>query len=201
VRSVYELKPKFQVLLRPVVATLARAGVTANQVTISAVLLSLAAGTWIAITQGTQAALLALPIVLVVRMALNAIDGVLAREHRQQSKLGALLNELGDVTADAALYLPFALVPGVSSPAVVVVVVLAVVSEMTGVLGQLIGGIRRYDGPMGKSDRALVFGALALVLGVGVQPQRWVTWLLYILIALLVITIYNRARRALAEGT
>jgi CDP-diacylglycerol--glycerol-3-phosphate 3-phosphatidyltransferase len=42
-------------------------------------------------------------------MALNAIDGMLAREHGQASRLGAVLNELGDVVADAGLYLPLAL--------------------------------------------------------------------------------------------
>ena len=42
-------------------------------------------------------------------MALNAIDGMLAREYGQKSRLGAYLNELGDVVSDAALYAPFAL--------------------------------------------------------------------------------------------
>ncbi len=38
-------------------------------------------------------------------MALNAIDGMLAREFNQQSTLGAILNEVGDIISDAALYL------------------------------------------------------------------------------------------------
>ena len=38
--SVYDVKPKFQALLRPAVGALARAGVTANQVTVFAALLS-----------------------------------------------------------------------------------------------------------------------------------------------------------------
>ena len=48
-------------------------------------------------------------------MALNALDGMLAREFNQKSRLGAVLNELGDVVSDTALYLPIALVPGVNS--------------------------------------------------------------------------------------
>ena len=44
--------------------------------------------------------LLLLPAVLFLRMALNAIDGMLAREHNQKSALGAILNELGDVFSD-----------------------------------------------------------------------------------------------------
>ena len=43
-------------------------------------------------------------------MALNAIDGMLAREFNQKSRLGGYLNEITDVVSDAALYLPFAFV-------------------------------------------------------------------------------------------
>jgi CDP-diacylglycerol--glycerol-3-phosphate 3-phosphatidyltransferase len=198
--SIYSLKPKFQSLLRPLVGRLARVGATANQVTVFAALLSIAVGAWIALSAGSSAALLAVPIVLLARMALNAIDGMLAREYGQQSRLGAVLNELGDVIADAALYLPFALVPGVAAAWVVVVVVLAVVSEMTGVVAMQIGANRRYDGPMGKSDRAFCFGALALLLGAGVPTGAWMSWALAAMSLLLVVTIWNRARRALAEG-
>ena len=42
-------------------------------------------------------------------MALNAIDGMLAREFNQKSRLGGYLNEITDVVSDAALYLPLLL--------------------------------------------------------------------------------------------
>jgi CDP-diacylglycerol--glycerol-3-phosphate 3-phosphatidyltransferase len=135
--------------------------------------------------------------VLFIRMALNAIDGMLAREHHQASKLGAILNELGDVLSDAALYLPLALVPGIEPVWVVLAVLLAVISEMTGVVAVQIGAARRYDGPMGKSDRALVFGAVSLLLGLGVAPGVWTTGVFILVLALLGLTIANRARRAL----
>lgn len=83
-------------------------------------------------------------------MGLNAIDGMLAREFGQQSKLGAILNELGDVVADTVLYLPLALVPGIYAPLIVGVVILSIISEMTGVIAIQIGAIRQYQGPMGK---------------------------------------------------
>jgi CDP-diacylglycerol---glycerol-3-phosphate 3-phosphatidyltransferase len=102
-----------------------------------------------------------------LRMALNAVDGMLAREHNQKSRLGAVLNELCDVLSDAALYLPLALVAGFDPALIVVIVLLATVSEMTGVLMQTLGASRRYDGPMGKSDRAFVFGALGFGGGLG----------------------------------
>ena len=130
--------------------------------------------------------MLLLPAALFVRMALNAIDGMMAREHDQKSPLGAILNELGDVVSDAALYLPLALVPGVEPLLLVPAVVLAVVSEMTGVLAIQIGAERRYDGPMGKSDRAFVFGLVGLLLGLGVPTGRWLDVVLVVVLALLV---------------
>jgi len=199
--SIYDLKPQFQALLRPLVRTLARAGITANQVTVGAAVLSGGVGAWVALTGGSRAALLAVPATLFVRMALNAIDGMLAREHNQKSRLGAILNEVGDVVADAALYLPLALVPGVPAAWIVLAVVLAIVSELVGVLGTQVGGSRRYDGPMGKSDRAFVLGAVCLALGCGLRPGLWLSVLIGLVALLLAVTIVNRARRALSEGT
>lgn len=197
--SVYDLKPRFQALLRPLVDSLARRGVTANQVTIAAVLLSFIGGGLIAWRPFEAWPLLLLPLILLARMGLNAIDGMLAREHGQQSKLGALLNELGDVMSDAALYLPLAWVPMVYVPLIEGIVVLAVVSEMAGVVAVQIGAKRQYQGPMGKSDRALWFGALGLALGLGVEAGNWINWGLGVMLALLVVTIVNRARGALKE--
>jgi CDP-diacylglycerol--glycerol-3-phosphate 3-phosphatidyltransferase len=198
VPSAYDLKPRFQALLRPLTRALAGAGVTANQVTVAAVALSVGTGAVLALNPGSDWALLLVPAALLVRMGLNAVDGLLAREHGQQSPLGGLLNELGDVVSDAALYLPFALVSGLDPRLVVGIVVLAITAEMTGVVAVQLGGVRRYDGPMGKSDRALVFGLLALLLGLGVTPGRWSTVVLTAVTALAVATIVNRARGAIA---
>ncbi|MEX0702817.1 MAG: CDP-alcohol phosphatidyltransferase family protein [Planctomycetales bacterium] len=198
--SIYDLKPRFQALLRPLVRGLARWGVTANQVTVAAAVLSFAAGGAVALRPEGRWPLLLVPIALFVRMALNAIDGMLAREHGMESKLGAVLNELGDVLSDAALYLPLALVPGLDARLVVPVVLLAVVSEMAGVVAVQIGARRRYDGPLGKSDRAFVFGAICLLLGCGVPAGWWQNALLGLMLAGLVLTIVNRARRAVREA-
>jgi phosphatidylglycerophosphate synthase len=198
--SIYDLKPRFQALLRPLVRALAGGGVTANQVTVGAALLSMATGVAIARWPGSQRLLLLVPLVLFLRMALNAIDGMLAREHDQTSRLGAVLNELGDVVSDAALYLPLALVPGLDPRLIVVAVVIAVVAEMTGVVAIQVGATRRYDGPMGKSDRAFWFGLLTLLLGLGVAPGRWCSALAGLIVLLGLVTILNRARRALEAG-
>jgi CDP-diacylglycerol--glycerol-3-phosphate 3-phosphatidyltransferase len=168
-------------------------------VTVFAILLSLATGTIVFYSPEDPRVLQFLPMVLLVRMALNAIDGMLAREHGMKSNLGGFLNELGDVISDSALYLPLARVPGFDGYLVVLVVVLAVMSEMAGVVAVQIGASRCYDGPMGKSDRAFVLGALALAVGLGVQPARWLTWALAGVLAALALTVVQRTRHALRE--
>lgn len=197
--SIYDIKPAFQGLLRPVTRALAKAGVSANQVTLSAVALSFAGGAAVFLAPESRWALGALPLVLFVRMALNAIDGMLAREHDMQTPLGAILNELGDVVSDALLYLPFAMVPGVSAPWVVAFVVLSIISEMTGVVAVQIGASRRYDGPSGKSDRAFLVGAMGLGLALTWLPISWVTPVFAVACGLIAITILNRCRQALKE--
>ncbi|MEX0746011.1 MAG: CDP-alcohol phosphatidyltransferase family protein [Phycisphaeraceae bacterium] len=198
--TIYDLKPRFQALLRPIAAKLARAGISANAVTVAALLLSVAHGAWIAVMPSSAWPLLLLPVTLFLRMALNAIDGIMAKEHGQTTPEGAVLNELSDVIADAALYLPFALIPGIDAGFVVAVVVTSIIAEMTGALGPMLGVQRCYAGPFGKSDRALAFGLLAVLIGLGLAPGAWSTLYLQLLFALAVLTIINRARRIVADA-
>lgn len=198
--SIYDLKPGFQARLRPLAAAMAARGVSANQVTVAALALSLITGGTVLLWPGAALPLLLIPLVLFIRMALNALDGMLAREFGQKSDLGAFLNELGDVLSDAALYLPFAAIDGVSAALVVVAVVLAGASELAGTVALMIGASRRYDGPMGKSDRAFVFGTLAFLLAVGLSPGVWLDLVLLGVIGLSLVTIANRIRNAIREA-
>jgi CDP-diacylglycerol--glycerol-3-phosphate 3-phosphatidyltransferase len=198
--TLYALKPRFQGLLRPLVARLAAAGVTANQVTVAAALGSVGVAAIVIGYADQRSVFLLLPLWLFVRMGLNAIDGMLAREFAQKSRLGAYLNEICDVVSDAALYAPFAVIAPFGVLGVGAVIFLSALSELAGVLGQTVGASRRYDGPMGKSDRALVFGALGFWVGIGAPLPAWLGWLMALISLLLVITIVNRVRSGLAEA-
>jgi len=197
--TIYDLKPAFQDLLRPICKSLANAGVSANQVTVAAMAISLLVGGLFAAYPTSAWAAFLLPIWLFLRMALNAIDGMLAREHNMKSALGGMLNEIGDVISDTALYLPFALVPGLAPQLVIAVVLISIFTEMAGIVAIQIGASRRYDGPMGKSDRAFVFGLLALLLGLGVETGWWMNAGLGVVALLTAWTVINRCRKALAE--
>lgn len=198
--TLYDLKPRFQALLRPLVGHLQRAGITANQVTLAAAAGSLLVGAAIIALGAPPLAFLLVPLWMLARMALNAIDGMLAREFGQKTRLGAYLNEIADIVSDAALYAPFALLPPFGPAGVGLVVVLAVVAEYAGVLGPMVGAQRRYDGPLGKSDRALAFGALGAWAALAGGLPGWAAWIMPLLAVLLVITAVNRVRAGLLEA-
>lgn len=194
--SLYDLKPRFQALLHPLVRALLGAGLSPNSVTLAALALSVAAGAAVAVWPASPWALGALAPVLLLRMALNVLDGMMARAGGLASPLGLALNEVGDILADAALYLPFALALGVHPLLAGGFVLLAAAGEAAGLAGQAAGGARRYDGPMGKSDRAAMLGLLALVAAFGWLPPGWADWIFAALAALAAVTAWRRILRA-----
>ncbi len=197
--SIYGLKPKFQKLLRPIVVALVRGGVSANLVTMAACTVSVALGVCLYLVGQSNVALyLWVPVWMLVRMAMNAIDGMMAREFDQQTPLGAYLNELSDVVSDAALYLPFITVSPFGWERICLLIFLAAVSEITGVLGLMVGAPRQYGGPMGKSDRAFVFGVLGLWLGVAGSLPKWCLTLIDLVNIAILLNIFNRIRSGLA---
>lgn len=161
--SVYKLKPVFQKLLQPILYALYKMGVTANQLTISAIILSCLMGFGLLTYHTHYQGILIIPFGLFLRMALNALDGMMARQYNMQSQLGEILNEMGDVVSDMAIIFPFVILPGINPVIIILFGVLAILNEFAGILSKALGKERRYDGPMGKSDRALVIGIFCLV--------------------------------------
>lgn len=198
--TLYTLKPAFQSSLRHSVDMLAANGVTANQVTLAAAFLSIAAGAAIAAFPNAGWVFLLLPVVLFVRMALNAIDGMLAREHGQASRLGMYLNELCDVVSDLALILPFALVAPFPSWGVAAFAIAATLAEFAGVLGVAAGSGRNYAGPFGKSDRALALGLIAVLVAADFGVSWIAPWIFPAMAALSLVTMVNRVRAGLSAA-
>lgn len=199
--SIYQLKPRFQALLRPQAELLARIGITANQVTIAGMLVSVAIGGVLLHWNERRELFLLLPAWMFLRMALNALDGMLARDFGQKSLLGAYLNELSDVVSDAVLYLPFVAVAPFGWASIGSIIFLSGLSEMAGAMGPMIGADRRYDGPMGKSDRAFVFGALGLWVAVASALPGWVFWLMPAMAGAIAVNVVNRVRGGIQQAS
>jgi CDP-diacylglycerol--glycerol-3-phosphate 3-phosphatidyltransferase len=198
--TLYALKPAFQSSLRHSVDMLAANGVTANQVTLAAAFLSVTAGAGVAAFPTVGWVFLLLPAVLFARMALNAVDGMLAREHGQASRLGMYLNELCDVVSDLALILPFALVAPFPAWGVAAFAIAAMLAEFAGVLGVAAGSGRSYAGPFGKSDRALALGVIAVLVWTGFALPLVAPWIFPAMAVLSLVTMVNRVRAGLSAA-
>ena len=198
--SVYRLKPGFQRLLRPLVHGLAAARITPNQLTVATAASMLGYGAALAAWPMQRGLWLGLVAVMPLRMALNALDGLLAQHTGRKTRLGAILNEMCDTVADLALYLPVALIPGVSPTLAVATACGAAVVEHTGLAALAAGNARRFDGPMGKSDRAVAYGLVGLLAGCGAAPG-WISGMLAAVALLLAWTLLNRLRAGAAPPT
>ena len=197
--SIYNIKPKFQKLLQPVLHVLHKAGFTANQITTLSLVLSLIIGILFWFAADYPVFFLALPVGLFLRMALNALDGMMARTYHQQSKQGEVLNEIGDVVSDLFIYFPLIRFEGAVLYWVVAFICLSVVNEFAGILGKAVSGTRRYEGPMGKSDRAFVMGVYGLLcfFNVGFRPNS--LYIFIILILLLLLSTITRIKKMIYE--
>ena len=195
--SVYKLKPKFQQLLHPSLVWLHQKKVTANLITVVAIVFSFCIGVLFWEASVVPFFFLALPIGLLIRMILNALDGMMAREFGQTSRLGEVLNELGDVISDVFIFFPLLKYHPESLYLIVVFIVLSVLNEFAGIMGKVLGGQRRYDGPMGKSDRALLVGIYGLISYFGVGITTYSQVIFSIIIALLLLSTFIRLKKGL----
>ena len=199
--SVYQLKSKFSDILRPTVNFMVKIGITANMVTISAFVLSVVTGLIVYYyVPKSNFALWILPVSLFIRMALNNIDGVIAREHNQKSNIGAIYNELGDILSDIVIYVPLLYVMHCNFWLIFLFTVLIIISETVGIMGVQINASRHYEGPMGKSDRAFWMSILAVALFYVPLSLKTINIFTGTVSILLVYTSFNRIKAALKEA-
>ena len=173
-----------------------RANVSANQVTLGVFISSLVMAGMLYFIPSLMI-WFALPVFMLIRMAGNAIDGMLARQYNQQTDLGFMLNEITDLLADAALLLAFAAVTGFDAYWLVSLLLLTWLSEFIALMGQIIRGERQNSGPLGKSDRAVFLSVFAILIGMGIDSLELSFWFFIIGHLLLLVTCFNRVTGSL----
>jgi CDP-diacylglycerol--glycerol-3-phosphate 3-phosphatidyltransferase len=143
--------------------------------------------------------LLCVPFAVLVRAAAGRL-GVLLQEVYQRGSPGdSLLQEIGAVVSEVALFWPVARVEGLEAWLVTLCCFLAVLTEFAGVVVVDLGAARRRDGPLDATLRLWALTGLCLLLGVGVKPGWWTTGWFQVLPFLQGWTIVRRLRGALAE--
>lgn len=195
--SIYKIKPKFQKLLLPILRFFNKLGITANQITFSAIFLSIVIGVSFWFADYNSCLYLVLPIGLLLRMALNALDGMMARIYNQQSKKGELLNEFGDIFSDLIIFLPLVKYESQDILLVVLFITLSIINEFAGLLGKVISNERRYEGPMGKSDRAFVIAVYGIIGFFQVDIKSNIPLIFILLILLLIVSTVIRLKKSL----
>ena len=159
--ALYAIKPWFQGRLGGVAKQMIAARVSPDALTLGAVGVAAVGGLALALGGLHPAWLLLVPPLALLRLALNALDGMVARAVGG-SRFGEVLNEVGDRLADSAFLLGAALAPGADLRVGLLALALVLLSSFIGLAGLAAGGTRHYGGPMGKADRMLVLSVAAV---------------------------------------
>ena len=195
--SVYKIKPRFQKLLLPLLIFLRKMGVAPNHITVFSMIFSFSLGYLLLNAAENNLFYLLVAFGLLLRMALNALDGMMAKKYNLQSKSGEVLNEIGDILSDVVIYFPLLYFENFRFEYVIIFIILSIINEFCGVLAKIISGERRYDGPMGKSDRALFIGLLCICLFFTSEVYNFLNYFLILAIVLMIISSYLRLSNAI----
>ncbi|MBI4198392.1 MAG: CDP-alcohol phosphatidyltransferase family protein [Chloroflexi bacterium] len=161
--NLYSIKPRFQQALRAVERPLVRRRVHPDVLTLSALGISILGGVALAASRWQPGLLLVIPIIVLLRLALNALDGMVAKDLGVARPWGEVLNEFSDRLSDVALFGALAFVPEVELPVATAAIALMLLSSYAGILSKAAGGPRQYGGVMGKADRMLLLAAASVV--------------------------------------
>ena len=197
--GIYAIKPWFRGRLLGTAQRLARRGTTPDHVTAAGVCASLLGGGALALGRISAWWWLAVPVLIFLRIAANALDGLVAQEADLARPAGELFNEIADRLGDAALIGAIAAVPGVVPGLAFGALAAAGLASFVGITARAAGGTRRYDGPMGKPDRMFAVALAASVAPFVDHPRRVFTAALWLILGGALLTAANRYRKAHAE--
>jgi CDP-diacylglycerol--glycerol-3-phosphate 3-phosphatidyltransferase len=158
--GVYSVKPRFQAILKPVASYLAEQEVHPTWINLAAVISSVFAG-FLLFDATTTVWSLLIPLLVFIRIALNALDGMVARANKvNEQARGEFLNEFFDRVSDTAIFLGLTFNPATSILLGVATITVLLLTSYVSIVSKAAGGSRRYEGVMGKADRMLVIGFL-----------------------------------------
>lgn len=174
--GIYSVKPAFQRRLAGLRDVFIRMGIKADAITLAALVLSLAGAAALAFSAAVPWLLILVPVAAIGRIALNALDGMVAIATGTARPFGEVFNEFCDRLSDVAWFggLAFVVDTGLSLAALVAVLL----SSYVGTVTKAAGGERIYAGVMGKADRMILLSAGAVAaFFVGHELLTYFAWL------------------------
>ncbi len=189
--GIYAMKPRFQKALGSIERYLVRKRVHPDYLTLGALALSIAGGVAIYASNAAPWLLLLIPCVTLCRTALNALDGLVARDTGLARPWGEVLNETCDRLSDIALFAGVCFAPGSNIALGACAILSMLLSSYVGVLSREAGGKRQYGGVMGKADR-MIYLDIASVAAFFLPSIPVLTCLLAVVLAGSLITLIQR---------
>ena len=190
--GIYSIKPKFQVALGPIKRLFVKWKIHPTTINILALLFSVSGGLAIYYAGVYPLLLIYIPVMAFVRTALNALDGLVAREMKVKNQaFGEVLNESIDRLSDIVIFLGIIFASYVDMGLASVVLIGVLFVSYLGIIGKAAGGTRRYEGFAGKADRMFYVSAASLIIFF-TGNYEWMNYMLYLLAVLVVITIFQR---------
>lgn len=196
--GIYAIKPRFQQALLTVERPLVRRRVHPDVLTLSALCLSVLGGLALYASSWAAWVLLAVPFVAIARTALNALDGMVAKDLGVARPWGEVLNELCDRLSDVALFSGAAFAVGSHAGLGAAALVAMLLVSYAGTVAKAAGGRRQYGGVMGKADRMIYLSA-ASVAAFALPDTPVFTYFLIAVLAGLVVTLAQRLGAAHAD--
>lgn len=197
--GIYGIKPWFRQQLQPLIKLLWN--VHPDVLTWAALFLSCVAGDLLYLSDDEPWYASVAAVLLFVRLALNALDGLLAQQTGKARVAGEVLNEMTDRFADLAIFTGLILCPLTDPTIGVAAMILVLLVSYTGILGKAVGAERVYSGILGKADR-MIYLMIACI-AYDIEPRLHIfghsiyTFLMLIFIPMAVITIAQRLQRIL----
>ena len=145
---------------------------SADALTLAAVPVGLVAATCLLLSPTAPLLLLAVPLLAIVRLILNLLDGAVARRGGSTHQLGEFYNEMGDRLTDVAFLAPVAFLPGADRTTVLLGVTGAVLASFVGVAVRAAGGQRIYRGILSKPGRMALLSGFAIAAWI-LGPDAW----------------------------
>lgn len=155
---------------------LARAGISPNAISLIGLLCGLFAGAALAATSQAEGwwqrgAWLAGAAFVQLRLLANMLDGMVALESGQRSRVGYLYNEMPDRASDTAALVGLGYATGGDATLGFAAAVLAMFTAYVRALGKAAGAGEEFCGPMAKPQRMFVVTLAALAAATG--PRVW----------------------------
>jgi CDP-diacylglycerol---glycerol-3-phosphate 3-phosphatidyltransferase len=190
--KIYAIKSKFQKTLSPIKNLLVKFKIHPTYINFAALFVSILAGYIFYKSSLNFLLLLWIPFLAFVRIALNALDGLVARELKvKNQQWGEVLNEFIDRLSDISFFLGIAFFGFTNALLVFITLITILLVSYLGILGKSAGGKRVYSGLMGKADRMFYLSVAAVLIVIFKNPII-INYLLLFILTLSIITIFQR---------